>query len=153
MWWTNGSDTFRYLERSPIALIVMAGLIISVNRLWTHFAKGNKVAQCDVASLVSPLADNNLSRLEAVVTLSSVAGNLLPIPDKATTPRPLPARDAEKVIEDFVAEDEPAVKRWEEVHRWITPAGAALFLVIQLASSIVTRQWIRLPFPVSSVCL
>lgn len=127
----------------------MLGAGLAVAALRRRLRKGTDT-RTTVAALVPPHGDN-ISRLEANVFLSAVATNLLPL-ESNTPSRPLPARDSEKVIDEFCDVVPPRARRWESV-RWGTALfGAALWFGAQLGVTLFVDELVEmraLLFPVS----
>lgn len=130
-------------------LIAVLGAGLAVAAVRRRLRKGTDT-RTTVAALVPPHGDN-ISRLEANVFLAAVATNLLPFKGGAPS-RPLPARDSEKVIDEFRDLVPPRARRWEAVRWGVALFGAALWLGAQLGVTLFVDELVEmraLLFPVS----
>jgi hypothetical protein len=130
------------------------------------------------ASLISPEADRDLSKLEADTIISSIASSILPphiprvIPAqsqsqsqgqgkskgkgkdqvaRAEPEKALPTGAAEEVVEEFRSEDagDPGTRRREWLGWVVGVAGAVVWLGVEGTRGIRDGQWTRGIFPVS----
>ena len=120
-----------------------------VHRRRTQWRKEDHYVRSE--SLVSPISDSDLAKLESDVILSALASSILPrTEEKISVEKGLNSDEAEEVIDDFKKYDDFANERWERVGWVVSIIGGLAFFGVSVARAVVEKDWRTAIFPVSA---
>lgn len=135
----------RYIANAPLVLAAF-GVVVTL-----LYSRKKDFRPVNASDLVSPNGDS-ISRLEADVLMASVAESVLPPVDSAVEAeerRPLPPREADKLVNDFRRSTTKDSRRWDFVYRSVSVIGAASWCAVQTAAVIWAEDERRaIVFPV-----
>lgn len=120
----------RYIANSPLVLAAFGAVITLI------YSRKRNFKPINASDLVSPNGDN-ISRLEADVLMASVAETALPPVDRvveAEERRPLPPKEADKIVNDFRRSTTKNSRRWDFVYRVVSVLGAVAWCSVQGAA-------------------
>ncbi|ORX38217.1 ABC transporter type 1, transmembrane domain-containing protein [Kockovaella imperatae] len=143
-----------YLQNFPLVLTALAAVITSLYYIskWIK-SRDRSRSRLSPSQLISPTADSDLAQLESEVIVSSVAVSLLPAPKgKKELPKPLSPEDALNVIRDFKRESRES-RRWQAIRYWIRVIGGFVWVGLEVARYVQSREWRDLVFPTFTLVL